>query len=128
MKYPKRKQIPDRIKVHVTIRQNGLCECGCGVKMAPLGEGVDFDHHPPLAHRPINEDGTDYFPEQLDPDYIYAMRRPCHKDKTPDDTRIAAKIKRLKGETGTGPRQKIPQPKDPWKKKWRVKLKEEGRL
>jgi hypothetical protein len=44
------------------------------------------------------------------------LRGPDLKAKDAQDTRIAAKIKRLRGETCTGPRKKIPARANPWPK------------
>jgi len=55
---------------------------------------VDFDHHPPLELRNLNDEGTDYEPAQLDPDYLFALRRPCHREKTKQDLKDIAKARR----------------------------------
>lgn len=40
--------------------------------------------------------------------------RPAHAEKSKRDTSIAAKVKRLLGETCTGPKRPIPQRANPW--------------
>ena len=40
----------------------------------------------------------------------------CTKPKNRDDAARAAKIKRLRGDTGNGPKREIPQPKNAWPK------------
>jgi len=40
--------------------------------------------------------------------------RPAHAEKSRRDTKIAAKVKRLRGETCAGPKKKIPQRRNPW--------------
>ncbi|WP_053220918.1 hypothetical protein [Methylobacterium indicum] len=102
---PKRKSIPDRVKLEVVLAQGGTCtHCS-----KPLGKlsGVRFDHRPPIALRRVNEAGTDYDPPQLDPGHLEALHEACHDERTTgrrgesklsardgDQTRIA-KVKRL---------------------------------
>jgi hypothetical protein len=78
---PKRKAIPDRIKLQVVLRQDGRCP-HCGERLGPLS-GLNFDHRPAIINRPVNEDDTDYVPPQLDPEYIEAIHElPCHRERT----------------------------------------------
>lgn len=73
-KRPKRKNIPDRIKRAVVERQMGFCTCGCmrKVEWKRHRKTTRFDHTPAIFLRVVNDDGTDYVPPQLDPDYIVA--------------------------------------------------------
>jgi 5-methylcytosine-specific restriction endonuclease McrA len=78
---PKRKAIPDRIKLEVVLRQDGRCP-HCGERLGPL-TGLNFDHRPAIINRDVNEDGTDYVPPQLDPEFIQAVHEvPCHRERT----------------------------------------------
>lgn len=52
---------------------------------------TQFDHDPALGLRPLNEDGTDTVPPQLDPKYITPRSTVAHRTKT----------------TGTPPGQKV---------------------
>lgn len=96
---PKRKAIPDRIKVCVLEREvrrlNGW----------PPDTRLDYDHDPALQLRAINSAGTDYDPAQLDPDYIYVKRDTDHDRKTftdngtgRGDITTIAKVKRISKE------------------------------
>src|SRR5579872_152370 len=76
-----RPKIPDRTKVDIVIRQSGKCSCGCRKRLASL-DNTEFDHDPPLALRPWNEDRSDRVPPANDPEHITAMRFECHKLKT----------------------------------------------
>lgn len=78
---PKRKAIPDRIKLEVVLRQDGRCP-HCGERLGPLS-GLNFDHRPAIINREVAEDGTDYVPPQLDPEHIQAVHEiPCHRERT----------------------------------------------
>lgn len=134
---PTRKAIPTKVKLQVTAKQGGYCPCGCREQLDFMVEGVDFDHDPPLSHRVAN--GNDWEPHQHDPKHIYALRKPCHAAKTPQDIKTAAKIKRLSraqealesGEKKTSkhnwPSKPIPKRADPWGREF-AKARKEGRL
>lgn len=78
---PKRKAIPDKIKLEVVLRQDGRCT-HCGERLGPL-TGLNFDHRPAIINRDVNEAGTDYVPPQLDPEFIEAIHEvPCHDERT----------------------------------------------
>jgi hypothetical protein len=78
---PKRKAIPDRIKLEVVLRQDGRCP-HCSEKLGPLKD-LNFDHRPAIINRDVNEAGTDYLPAQLDPEFIQAIHvLPCHRERT----------------------------------------------
>ena len=85
MSRPKRKAIPVRPRHEIVARQGGVCICGSGLPVSAERDGTtDYDHEPALILRDVNEDGTDYVPPQLDPQYIDARNRTCrcHKIKT----------------------------------------------
>ncbi len=103
---PKRKSIPDRVKLQVVLQQDGRCPA-CGERLGAL-DTLNFDHRPAIINRPVNEDGTDYVPPQLDPEHIEAIHtKPCHDIRTNgpggekrittagSDKHIARKTKRL---------------------------------
>ena len=72
---PKRKRIPDHVKVQVCLRllrHIGFLRPGA----------VEWDHFPALELRPINETGTDYDPPQHDPRYIQPLVKIDHALKT----------------------------------------------
>lgn len=77
---PARKHIPMAVKRQVSIRQNGVCKCGCGTPI--FGGKIHWDHEPALRLRDISPDGTDYVPHQNDPAYLDALCIPAHKAKT----------------------------------------------
>jgi hypothetical protein len=78
---PKRKAIPDRIKLEAVLAQDGLC-AHCKERLGKLTE-IQFDHRPALINRDVNEVGTDYVPPQLDPEFIQAVHAvPCHRERT----------------------------------------------
>lgn len=45
-------------------------------------ELIEWDHHPPLALRPIDEETGDTIPPANDPKYIHPMYKPAHREKT----------------------------------------------
>ena len=69
-------QAPARVKARIIARQNGICACGCGVKLGVAGEGIDFDHELALILGGKNDESN-----------LRALRRPCHAAKTKDDVR-----------------------------------------
>lgn len=77
---PRRKAIPDGVKLKVVVRQVGRCK-DCNGKLAEL-ECVEFDHRPAIINREVNEAWTDYVPAQLDPEYIFARCGDCHDKRT----------------------------------------------
>jgi hypothetical protein len=95
---PKRKAIPMGVKLQACLRMMGY----------DSEDEIEWDHIPALARRAVNEDGTDWVPAQLDPEYIRPMRKADHARKTTGrkgtsklssdgngDTTQAAKIKRI---------------------------------
>lgn len=85
---PKRKVISLSVKLEsllIVLRNNGV-----------LREGpVEWHHEPPLVCRPLNADGTDTDPPMNDPAHIVPMQAQAHKERTPGDLKIGAKLKRL---------------------------------
>lgn len=67
----RRKTIPDRVKLIVTLRELGLTI-----------EQVNFDHHPMLEMRPIDEETGETIPPANDPDGIRLLLITDHKRKT----------------------------------------------
>jgi hypothetical protein len=116
---PKRKAIPDRVKRIVLERQGDRCD-HCKVLFAK-DDKKQFDHRPAIEQRPVNAEGTDYIPPQLDPDYIEALHVPCHLHRTVgrvpgasktvttkgSDAWLAKKFRRLEGRVKPKRRQTI---------------------
>ena len=67
----KRRKIPDRVKLHAALRAMGLTI-----------EKVQFDHHPPLAMRPVDPDTGDTVPPANDPEYVFMLTLGEHRTKT----------------------------------------------
>jgi 5-methylcytosine-specific restriction endonuclease McrA len=91
---PKRKAIPDKIKLAVFARQRGRCAL-TGKRLASI-YACEWDHVPALATRPVGPSGRDYQPPQLSPDYIQALHPDAHKEKTGEDMGRIAKSKRIR--------------------------------
>ena len=86
------------------LEQGGRCGCGCGERLA---EGkVDEEHSIPNYYRPGK------------PDSLWL--KACHKKKTAKDKADIAKTKRLRGDTGNGPKKKIQSPGFPSKERRRA--------
>lgn len=77
---PKRKAIPLRVKLDAALIALGLDP-----------KATEFDHDPALGLRPVNADGDDFDPPQLDPRHIVPRGCADHRTKT----------------TGTPPGQKV---------------------
>lgn len=77
---PKRKAIPDKVKLEVVLQQDGKCPI-CKERLGDL-KGLNFDHRPAIINREVNEAGTDYIPPQLDPGHLQAVHADCHKSRT----------------------------------------------
>jgi rubrerythrin len=75
-----RKDIPDRTKAEVCLRQKGYCGCGCGAKLQ-AGD-IEYDHVPQLAIREWDEALQDTIPQANDPDFIVAKTVACHARKS----------------------------------------------
>jgi len=76
-----RPAIPDRVKLIVVLRQDGLCGCGCGQRLGTL-ENTEFDHCPPLALREYDEATRKYTPDANDPEKIVGRIKAEHRAKT----------------------------------------------
>lgn len=76
-----RPAIPDRVKLLVVLRQDGLCGCECLERLGTL-ENTEFDHCPPLALREYDEATRTYTPDANDPDKIVARVKVHHRNKT----------------------------------------------
>jgi hypothetical protein len=77
---PKRKAIPVMVKLESVLLHDSTCP-HCQKKLGDL-KGLNFDHRPALINRPVSDDGTDYVPPQLDPEFIEPMHIDCHKVRT----------------------------------------------
>lgn len=107
-KPPKRRDLTRMEVIELSVRQEGKCGCGCGVKLDAMREGVIDEHVIPLAYG--KEDANDLKNRAL-------FRKPCAAKKTAEvDQPGIAKAKRNAGETCPGPSRPIPAPVDPWGK------------
>lgn len=68
--------VPTRVKARVIAAQDGICACGCGVKLGVAGEGIEFDHTQALILGGENREGN-----------LRALRNRCHRTKTAGDVR-----------------------------------------
>lgn len=84
----KRRPLNRRDFAHLMLEQNGICGCGCGVKMS-AAEGIIDEHRVPLALG-----GTNAIENR------HLFREPCAKRKTKGDAGRIAKAKAQGGETG----------------------------
>ena len=66
--------IPTRVKARIVMAQDGICACGCGVKLGSAGERIEFDHEIALILGGENRESN-----------IRALRCRCHKGKTRQD-------------------------------------------
>lgn len=64
---------PPRVKARIVLAQEGICACGCGVKLG-AGEPIEFDHTVALINGGENRESN-----------LRALRRPCHRLKTNED-------------------------------------------
>lgn len=67
---------PARVRARIVMAQDGICACGCGVKLGAAGEGIDFDHTQALILGGENRESN-----------LRALRRPCHGAKTKQDVK-----------------------------------------
>lgn len=65
---------PPRVKARIVLAQDGLCACGCGVKLGLAGEAIEFDHAQALILGGENRETN-----------LRALRRPCHRTKSRAD-------------------------------------------
>lgn len=85
-----RKPLTKKQRAELTMRQGGLCGCGCGGKLDHPGEGTIDEHWNPLGLTGTN-----------DLDNRRLLRKPCAAKKTAEeDVPRIAKAKAQAGETG----------------------------
>ena len=65
---------PARVKARIILAQNGICACGCGVKLGAAGERIEFDHTTALILGGENRETN-----------LRALRSRCHAGKTRED-------------------------------------------
>ena len=65
---------PQRVKARIVMAQDGICACGCGVKLGQAGEPIEFDNTVALINGGENRESN-----------LRALRRPCHSIKTRAD-------------------------------------------
>ena len=75
--------VPPRVKARIVLAQQGICACGCGVKLGLAGEAIEFDHTVALINGGENRESN-----------IRALRRPCHGVKTRADVAEKATVAR----------------------------------
>lgn len=75
----KRKAIPLKVKLQVLIRQ-ARCS-SCGERLGSISD-VEFDHRPALVARQFNETAGDFIPPQNDPEFLEAVHKDCHAQRT----------------------------------------------
>ena len=90
-----RKPLTKKQRAEIALRQDGMCGCGCGVKLNHAREGTIDEHVIPLALGGTN----DLENRQL-------WRKPCAAEKTKADFGRIAKAKRQSGTTGQQARRK----------------------
>ena len=80
----RRRTLPNRLKAEIILRQDGRCT-DCGTRLV-IGHFV-FDHRPPLALRDVCADANH-------PELLAAICMSCDKQKTQQDLRDIARVKR----------------------------------
>ena len=90
---------PPRVKSRIVMAQNGICGCGCGVKLGQAGEAIEFDHETAIINGGENREAN-----------LRALRRRCHAVKTRADVAEKSTVarKRAKHLGLDRPRRKIP--------------------
>lgn len=87
---------PSRVKARIVLAQEGVCACGCGMKLGAAGEGIEFDHIIALINGGENREAN-----------LRALRRPCHAIKTRADVAEKAKVARVRAKhLGLGPKRR----------------------
>lgn len=74
---------PPRVKVRIVTAQDGICGCGCGVKLGMCGEAIEFDHKQALINGGENRESN-----------LQALRAQCHKVKTKADVKEKSTVAR----------------------------------
>lgn len=94
----KRQAITDKMKLDCLLYRHSI-KCGlCGKELFPADE-IEWDHIHALVH------GGPHVFTNLRPVHV-----PCHKAKSARDVAANAKVKRILGETKTGPKKQIQSP------------------
>lgn len=90
---------PPRVKARIVTRQEGVCACGCGVKLGMAAEPIEFDHAVALINGGENCETN-----------LRALRKPCHAAKTRKDVAEKSTVarKRAKHLGLTKPKRKMP--------------------
>jgi 5-methylcytosine-specific restriction endonuclease McrA len=90
---------PPRVKARIVLAQDGLCACGCGVKLGAYAEKTEFDHEVALVNGGENRESN-----------LRALRRSCHGAKSKADVAEKAKVARVRAKhLGIAPKKrKIP--------------------
>ena len=90
--------VPPRVRLRVFERDEGKCQCGCGIKIRP-GDKWDTDHTKALANGGENREGN-----------LRTLLTAHHKIKTAADVREKAKVYRIRAKhTGAmKPKRTIP--------------------
>ena len=100
MTVEKRKPLTRRQVIEIVLRQEGRCQCGCGVKLSPMTEGVIDEHLIALELGGSNDMANRAL-----------YRTPCAKAKTATkDAPAIGKVRRIEARlNGTRrPRKAIP--------------------
>lgn len=85
MSVEKRKPLTRRQVIEIVLRQEGRCQCGCGVKLSPLTEGVIDEHLIALELGGSNDLGNRAL-----------YRKPCAATKTAKkDAPAIGKVRRI---------------------------------
>lgn len=94
-----RKPLTKKQRAEIALRQDGLCGCGCGVKLDHAREGTIDEHWRPLGLLGTNDIETN---RRL-------LRKPCAASKTTVDMRAINKAKRIerKSNKETRPKPKM---------------------
>jgi len=66
--------VPPRVKARIVMSQDGICACGCEVKLGMAAEPIEFDHTQALINGGENRESN-----------LRALRQGCHKVKTRKD-------------------------------------------
>lgn len=102
---------PARVQARIIMAQDGICACGCGVKLGLAGERIEFDHVQAMILGGENREGN-----------LRALRAPCHKGKTRQDVaQKAVEARKRAKHLGIAPKSSRPLPcgRD---SKWKAKI------
>ena len=91
---------PPSAKARIIKRQDGICGCGCGVKLGLAGELIEFDHEQALILGGANDENN-----------LRALRKPCHRAKTKRDvTQKSTEARKRAKHLGLKPKSKAQLP------------------